>query len=297
MPKFTEEQLNNFRYPPSDTEEQKLANSEYQVKEAIKNSEKLESKTIKVFGQGSYANDTNVKNNSDIDINVRLDDTVYVQVPNNKEKNDFGYSDSNYTFSQYRKDVYDALVEYFGYEYILDKNKCITVLPNSSRVETDVVPTLRLDRYDTENKTSKIEGVRFIAKDNSVITNYPLKHIDNGKSKNANTQKRFKRLTRIYRRIRYKMIEDNVGVSDNITSFLLECLVWNVPNHIFNNYDTWTDRLKESIIYIYNATKEGEETCNEWGEVSELLYLFKARKWNVKDVNQYMVQMWNYLQY
>ena len=178
-----------------------------------------------------------------------------------------------------------------------DKNKCITVLPNSSRVETDVVPTLRLDRYDTENKTSKIEGVRFIAKDNSVITNYPLKHIDNGKSKNANMQKRFKRLTRIYRRIRYKMIEDNVGVSDNITSFLLECLVWNVPNHIFNNYDTWTDRLKESIIYIYNATKEGEETCNEWGEVSELLYLFKARKWNVKDVNQYMVQMWNYLQY
>jgi len=297
MPKFTEEQLNNFRYPPSDTEEQKLANSEYQVKEAIKNSEKLKSKTIKVFGQGSYANDTNVKNNSDIDINVRLDDTVYVQVPNNKEKNDFGYSDSNYTFSQYRKDVYDALVEYFGYEYIVDKNKCITVLPNSSRVETDVVPTLRLDRYDTENKTSKIEGVRFIAKDNSVITNYPLQHIDNGKSKNANTQKRFKRLTRIYRRIRYKMIEDNVGVSDNITSFLLECLVWNVPNHIFNNYDSWTDRLKESIIYIYNATKEGEETCYEWGEVSELLYLFKARKWNVKDVNQYMVQMWNYLQY
>lgn len=297
MPKFTEEQLNNFRYPPSDTEEQKLANSEYQIKEAIKNSEKLKSKTIKVFGQGSYANDTNVKNNSDIDINVRLDDTVYVQVPNNKEKNDFGYSDSNYTFSQYRKDVYDALVEYFGNEYIVDKNKCITVLPNSSRVETDVVPTLRLDRYDTENKTSKIEGVKFIAKDNSVITNYPLQHINNGKSKNANTQKRFKRLTRIYRRIRYKMIEDNVGVSDNITSFLLECLVWNVPNHIFNNYDTWTDRLKKSIIYIYNATKEGEETCNEWGEVSELLYLFKARKWNVKDVNQYMVQMWNYLQY
>lgn len=297
MPKFTEEQLNNFRYPPSDTEKQKLANSEYQVKEAIKNSEKLKSKTIKVFGQGSYANDTNVKNNSDIDINVKLDDTVYVQVPNNKEKNDFGYSDSDYTFAQYRKDVYDALVEYFGYEYIIDKNKCITVLPNSNRVETDVVPTFRLDRYDTENKSSKIEGVRFIAKDNSIITNYPLQHIDNGKSKNANTQKRFKRLTRIYRRIRYKMIEDNVDVSDNITSFLLECLVWNVPNHIFNNYDSWTDRLKHSIIYIYNATKENEETCNEWGEVSELLYLFKARKWNIKDVNQYMVQMWNYLQY
>lgn len=297
MPRFTEEQLNNFRYPPSNTEEQKLANSEYQVKEAIKNSEKLSKKTIKVFGQGSYANDTNVKNNSDIDINVRLDDTVFVQVPNNKEKNDFGYSDSDYTYAEYRKDVYDALVDYFGIQFIQDKNKCITVLPNSNRVETDVVPTFRLDRYDNENKNSKIEGVRFIAKDSSVITNYPLQHIENGKFKNSNTQKRFKRLTRIYRRIRYKMIEDNIAVSDNITSFLLECLVWNVPNRIFNEYDTWTDRLKQSIIFIYNATKEGEETCNEWGEVSELLYLFRARKWNIKDVNQFMVQMWNYLQY
>lgn len=297
MPKFTEEQLNNFRYPPSFTEEQKLANSENQVKEAIRNSEKLNGKKIKIFGQGSYANDTNVKNNSDIDINVRLDDTIFVDVPENVNDKDFGYNDSVYTFSEYRKDVYDALVNYFGQENIDDKNKCITVLESSTRVETDVVPTFRLDRYDSNDKNNKIEGVRFIAKDYTRVTNYPLQHIQNGKNKNAETQKRFKRLTRIYRRIRYKMIEDNVGVSDNITSFLLECLVWNVPNHIFNNYDTWTDRLKQSIIYIYNATKEGEETCNEWGEVSELLYLFRARKWSVKDVNQFMVQMWSYLQY
>lgn len=297
MPRFTEEQLNNFRYPPSDTEEQKLTNSEYQVKEAIKKSEKLKNKSIKVFGQGSYANDTNVKNNSDIDINVRLDDTVFVDVPNGISKNDFGYSDSTYKFSEYRKDIYDALVDYFGKDYIFDKNKCITVLANSTRVETDVVPTFRLDRYDNEKKASKSEGVRFIAKDFSTITNYPLQHIENGKLKNTDTQKRFKRLTRIFRRLRYKMIDDNVDVSENITSFLLECLVWNVPNRIFNDYDTWTDRLKQSIIYIYNATKEGQEICEEWGEVSELLYLFRARKWSIKDVNQFMIEMWNYLQF
>jgi hypothetical protein len=70
------------------------------------------------------------------------------------------------------------------------------------------------------------------------------------------------------------MIDDGISVSNNITSFLLECLVWNTPDSIMNNYLTWTDRLKQSIIHIYNDTKEDTEACREWGEVSELLYLF-----------------------
>ena len=294
MAKFTEDQLNNFRYPPSYTEEQKLANSEAQVKEAISNSSALKNKTIKTFGQGSYANDTNVKNNSDVDINVRLDNTVFVQLPEGKTDADYGYSDSSYTFSAYRQDVYKALVDYFGSNFVKNKNKCITVLPDSTRVETDVVPTFKFIRYDSD--TVKVEGVKFISSSGDSIINFPLQHIENGKSKNGQTQKRFKRLTRIYRRIRYKMIDDGIPVSDNITSFLLECLVWNVPNKIFNDYDNWTDRLKESIRHIYTQTKNAED-CKNWGEVSELLYLFVGRKWSVKDVNDYMLQMWNYLEY
>ena len=93
------------------------------------------------------------------------------------------------------------------------------------------------------------------------------------------------------------MIDDGENVSDNITSFLLECLVWNVPNRIMNDYDTWTERLKQSIIYIHDKTKE-ETTCKEWGEVSELLYLFHSgRKWSYKDVNSYMVLLWNHLEF
>ena len=77
----------------------------------------------------------------------------------------------------------------------------------------------------------------------------------------------------------------------------MECLVWNIPNKTIDNYDSWTERLKQSIIYIYNQTKE-QETCNEWGEVSELLYLWRGnRKWSRTDVNEYMVQLWNYLEF
>ena len=93
------------------------------------------------------------------------------------------------------------------------------------------------------------------------------------------------------------MIDDGVQVSDNITSFLLECLVWNVPKDVFNDNDTWTERLKQSITYLYGNTRD-DTSCKKWGEVSELLYLFHSvRKWTRADVNEFLFQVWNYLEF
>ncbi len=295
MAKFTEESLNIWRYPASDTEESKLNNAEKMVKDAIADSAELSRKNIEVFGQGSYANDTNIKINSDIDINVCLNDTIFISLPDGKKQEDFGYSDSEYTFSKYKDAIEAALVKKFGRDDVKRNNKCITVVANTYRVEADVVPTFKFNRHDTDG--GKAIGAKFITDDGIPVVNYPIQHIENGKSKNALTQRRFKRLTRIFKRLRYKMIEDKLPVNENITSFLIECLLWNVPNQIFNDYETWNDRLKHSIIYLYENTKE-DKNCKEWGEVSELLYLFpSSRKWSREDVNKFLVQAWNYLEY
>lgn len=295
MAEKSEETLSNWTRPASDTEETKLQNALKMVKDALSEDETIKSLETEVFGQGSYANDTNVRNNSDIDINVRFTGGFYFDLPEGKTRSDFGFdSEMEYTAMKFKNDVEQALINKFGSENIERKNKCITVLGNSYRVETDVVPTWNYRRYDTS--TNYHLGAKFQADDYSWVVNYPIQHIENGKKKNARTSKRFKRLTRIFRNLRYDMINNGESVSDNITSFLLECLVWNVPDSYFNNYSTWTDRLKESIRYLYQQTKT-DETCSEWGEVSELLYLFRARKWSRQDVNQFMVQAWNYLEF
>lgn len=295
MAKFTEETLNNWRYPASDTEETKLANAEKMVREAIADSEELKIKSTEIFGQGSYANDTNVKINSDIDINVCLSDTIFIQIPEGKKQEDFGYSDSDYKFSEYKDAIERALVKKFGRKDVVRNDKCITVLANTYRVEADVVPTFKYNRHDDNG--GKAIGTKFITDEGYPVINYPLQHIENGKLKNSQTQRRFKRLTRIFKRLRYKMLEDKIPVSENITSFLIECLLWNVPNNVFNDYDTWTERLKQSIIFLYNNTKE-DKNCKEWGEVSELLYLFHSgRKWSREDVNSFLLQAWKYLEF
>lgn len=298
MAKYTEEQLNNWREPPSDSEGQRLETTERRIREAIRKSEELKEYEIDVFGQGSYANDTNVKLESDVDINVCS--TAYFFTQYNADgisDKTFGYEPSDHSYSDFKNKVRRALVAEFGEENVKDKNKCFSVVENSNRVKADVVPTFELKRHDNEIPSKIIKGVRYLDKDGSEVVNYPKQHIENGKSKNANTQKRFKRLVRIFKKIRYKMIDDGIDVNSHMTSFLLECLVWNVPDYVFNSYDTWIERLKEAIKYIYTKTKT-EDQCKEWGEVSELLYLFRGnRKWSVSDVNVYMLQMWRYLEF
>lgn len=295
MAKYSEEQLTNWTKPPSISEQKKLENSERMVREAINSDEKLKNKSTEVFGQGSYANNTNVRLNSDIDINVRYTGGFYFGLPANKTREDYGLNNpTSYSYSEFKDDVENALVNKFGRNDVERKDKCITIKGNSYRVETDVVPTWNYRRYSKNG--NYVLGAKFKADSSAWVVNYPKQHIENGVSKNSNTYRRFKRLTRLHRKLRYKMIDAGEDVSDNITSFLLECLVWNVPNRIMNDNDSWTERLKQSIIYIYEQTKD-EETCKEWGEVSELLYLFVGRKWTYKDVNSYMVLLWKHLEF
>jgi len=295
MAKYSEEQFIGWTKPPSDSEKTKLENSERMVRDAINSDEKLKEKSTETFGQGSYANNTNVRLNSDIDINIRYTGGFYFNLPQNKTREDYGLNNpSSYSYSEFKDDVENALVNKFGREDVDRKDKCITIKGNSYRIETDVVPTWNYRRY--RENGSYVLGAKFRADSSKWVENYPKQHIDNGISKNNNTSRRFKRLTRLHRKLRYKMIDDGENVSDNITSFLLECLVWNVPNRIMNDNNSWTDRLKESIVYIYEHTKD-EESCKEWGEVSELLYLFVGRKWTYQDVNSYMVLLWNHLEY
>lgn len=296
MSKFNEATLANWTRPPSDAEETKLANAERMVREAIEQDKTLSAKSISIFGQGSYANDTNVRLNSDIDINVQYTGGFYFKLPPGIKREDFGLnSPSEYSLEKFKTDVEFALVRKFGRDSVKKEDKCITIFGNSYRVQTDVVPTWRHRWYDDVG--GFVDGVILRTESGVDIINYPRQHIENGKSKNANTSKRYKRLTRIIRKLRYKMIEDGVYVSDAITSFLLECLVWNIPNDILNNNVTWQDRLRSSLVYLYDCTSENNN-CENWGEVSELLYLFhNGRKWERESVNQFIFDMWSYLEY
>jgi hypothetical protein len=48
------------------------------------------------------------------------------------------------------------------------------------------------------------------------------------------------------------MIEDKVAVSDNITSFLIECLVWNIPNNMVLYENLWVSKIQLAAQEVYH---------------------------------------------
>lgn len=302
MPKFTEEQLNQMCRPASETEDSKLQNAESILRKALSASTIIESSKYEIFGQGSYANNTNIRLNSDIDVNVCYTGGFYYNIPIGKQAEDYGLGNPiNYSFKAFKDDIERMLVSYYGRSEVIRKNKCITVKGNTNRIQIDVVPTWQFRRYSNEHNRSYHEGVVLYADDKpyTKIVNYPKQHLNNGVNKNNETMRRFKRLTRIIKNVRIQMDNDNYHTNENITSFLLECLAFNVPTSIYTKtrYSCiWNDILKDTIFYWWNNTKEEVSAYEEWTEVSELLYLMTGHKWSREDVHDYMHKMWNYLQ-
>jgi hypothetical protein len=300
MPAYNETTLDNWRKPASETEDQRISNAISMIKDAVNSHDIPKTKDIEFVIQGSYGSRTNIKINSDIDVCAMLKDTFYSEYRDGAKRENYGFVEGSNNFHDYKSYIIEALQKKFGRENVTPGNKAIYIESNNYHVHADVVPAFQFRNYRNETKNNPddfIEGIKFFSSDSLEIVNYPKIHIENGIAKNDATARKFKRTVRLYKRIRNKMIEDRLPVSPNIRSFLIEGLLWNVPNEIFNNATTWNELLRESIVLLYNSTKT-DEGCKGWGEVSERFYLFHSnRRWSRADANAFLAQMWNYLEY
>lgn len=92
------------------------------------------------------------------------------------------------------------------------------------------------------------------------------------------------------------MISDDYFNNKNVTSFLIECLVWNIPTKYINDCTTWNERIKQSMLFLNFSIKN--ESYKNWVEVSEMSYLFQSfRKWTIRDIQNFVNHLWNYLEY
>lgn len=297
--KYSEATFSAWTSPLSQTEEQRVDNTVRMIKDAVTSYDKLSDCTMEVFAQGSYANNTNVRQNSDVDICVMLTSTVFCNYVDGKTNKDYGYTDASITYLDYKSYIVEALKKKFGDYTITIGNKSISIDANSYHVNADVVPAFQYRDFKTIRSTDPaeyVEGIKYFAKDGSVVINYPKDHISNGKQKNNSTNYEYKKLVRIMKHLRNNMVDDGKADGDKITSFLIECLVWNVPNDTITGSNTWEETVQNAIGHLWNAIYNDKH--KEWGEVSERLYLFHSgRKWTDEGTKGFLYNMYNYLEF
>lgn len=297
--RYSEDTLKSWSSPLSEAENQRVKNTISMIESALSAHVGMRSLKYKVILQGSYANNTNVRQNSDVDICVMLTSSFEAEYVYGYTDKDYGYlsgGTSYYTFKQY---VIEALRNKFGYSVVSVGNKCINIGDNTYHVNADVVPAYQYRNYKALNSRDPnrfVEGILFYAADGTKIINYPEVHKENGIEKNIQTKYQYKKLVRMIKNIRNKMADDKKVNENAITSFLIECLIWNVPNNYITGSNTWNETIQNTIACLYTEMNKGNYT--NWTEVSKMFPLFRSgQKWSVNDVSSFLLDMYSYLGY
>lgn len=289
-----EKQFSQWASPPGVTEEQRCENAEKAIREAIQSSDALKSRDIKVFTMGSYKNNTNVRQESDVDVGVVCYDVFFPQYPEGTTHETFGNVDGDYAYTTFKNEVGQALASRFGSTHVTRGNKAFDVHENTYRVDADVVPFFEHRRYSSNG--SFLSGVE-LRPDNGTpmkVINWPEQHYSNGVTKNNATGRRYKAVVRIIKCLCNEMSDAKITAAVDTPGFLIECLVWNVPNTRFG-HSTLTNDVRDTLAFLFNNTRADAE-CSEWGEVSELKYLFRSiQKWNRAGAHAFISAAWDYL--
>lgn len=297
---ISEDNFTSWSQGPSTTEASKCENAENVICRAIEADPELQKLNITVFAQGSYRSRTNVRKNSDVDICVKYNGSFFPEYPPGTTNETFGNVDGKLPFSDFKNMLQVALENRFGKTSVTRGSKAFDVHANSYRIDADVVPTFEHRRY-TGNKNPDgthhfHPGVAFKPDNGELIKNWPQQIYDNGVARNTATGRKYKRAIRILKRLRDQMQSERITAATGISSFLIECLVWNADIDAFSK-DSYTAIVRHVLANLWNRTRKDED-CKEWGEVNELKYLFRpSQPWTRQGANTFLQAAWDYIGY
>jgi hypothetical protein len=269
-----EETFKSWGAPPGKTEKEKMENAETAIRKAIKANAKLSDMDISIILQGSYRSRTNVRNDSDVDICVCLNSTFFRRYPPSKTQTDYYHTDGSITFREFKNLVHTALGDHFGYDNITPGNKAFDIHSNTYRVDADVVPAFAYRYYhgDGWNDYHDPTGIAFDTDDGKRIINWPHHTYENCKAKQECTGERYRKMTRILKRLRNKLQNEKNAAAKDIPSFLIQSMVWSAPDDCFNR-DTYTADVRAVLAHCFNETLEkGSHATLK--EVNDMKYIF-----------------------
>ncbi len=271
---LSEQQIQNWSRALSETENSKCVATVSTIRQILEDS--FGSK-VKVFLQGSYANNTNVRQDSDVDIVICYQDAYYSDLSflNEQDKlfHNQNTTDHKYAFLEFKNDVERFLRDNFG-NSVNRKDKCINVIGNSYRVNADVVPCFILKRFESPYRVTA-EGIKLFSDSGPDIINFPDHHKINGQEKNKLTDQKYKAVVRILKNCRNNLIEINRINDKFMPSFFLECLVWNAPDIYFGG-NSFKEIINSVIKKIY-ADMSDSQKANTYSEINNLHWLFHGQ--------------------
>lgn len=284
-----EDKLSGWTGPSSDTEKDKQDRTERMIREAITSHTPFDNCSLKVFAKGSYANNTNVRADSDVDIAVECTDALYWEETEEGNHPPGESYEGIWTPAKLRSELISAMTAKFPGQVDSSGSTAIQINSSSARMDADVVPCFSFRYY---MKYGTWDGTKIFKKDGSSIVNYPVQQMENGTTKNNATNYAYKKGARLLKRVENAMAAD--GTFRELPSFFMECLAYNYPNRVFS-HSTWTECLRAMLFRIWDNLQGDEPNEGRWLEVNECFFLFHPdQKWTREDGREFAKAAWNY---
>lgn len=305
-----EPRLRVWSVGPGKTEEEKMRHAVTAIRAAIDGSTVLAPHDIEVLATGSFKNRTHIPSESDVDVAVIYKDvflsdwhfadsrapadTAVVEAL----RREAGVSSATYTYTHYKNDIETALVARFGRAAVHRGDKAFDIRENTYRVESDCVAAFE-HRQWTRNASGRlvyVTGMEFVSDSGKEIRNYPNQQFENGEAKHVRTNRRFKKMVRIIKNLCNEMGDKKIAAAEAIPSFLIECLVYQVPDAYFGQ-SSFYEELRAVLAYIAVNTAF-DDLCGKWAEVNDIKFLFhSAQPWTRAQANAFALAAFSYVDF
>jgi hypothetical protein len=244
------------------------------LQDALGRSRRLRGYTYEIVVQGSYANKTNIRAHSDVDLVVQLkmpfEGDVRGMHGGDLRRFRARYEGAAAGWHEFHQDVVAGLRERF---FVDPRGKCVDIKDWDSlmRIPADVVPAIEYRHYRSVSRGSAEdfeEGIYFEDGSGKPVFSFPKQHLKNGIRKDHATGGRFKQVVRIVKNARLHAAAEGAEVSD-LPSYFVECIVYNVPDDRFRS-PVLADAYRECLGWLAeNRAKSQVFMCQ-----NELVGLF-----------------------
>ena len=216
--------------------------------------------------QGSYANHTNIRGGSDVDVLLICDDYARKHC---------------LSLGSLKQAIFRDVSSYGCFSC---GRKTIKFDGSGGFIRADIIPCLTIGG----NLRS---GIRiYDSGSGQIITNYPIQHKENGELKNKRTNGLFKPTIRMYKNIRNELISQGYIRSDCVSSYNLESMIYNIDDSCFDPDPTkcyHNTRFRMS----FDIHAHIQYTCQN--EKKLLLDNYGRGCWNYADAYAFIAKMSN----
>jgi len=289
--------LSQWIKPSSDSEQGQQDRAERMVRDAITAHPAFKGTSLAVYPKGSYPNNTNVRQDSDVDIVVECTECIYYDsgsdvAPPVKMS---AYTGS-WTPTTWRTEIQKAVVNKLGSAGV-DASGNIAIKIEAvagSRPSVDVVPSFTFRRYWSADGTWYSVGTKVFKKDGGDIINWPQQQLDNGRTKNTATNQRYKNYVRALKNAENVLCAS--GTISDLPSYLMECLVFNVDDATLRSGGL-DDGFRAALVALWEGL-EDNGGHGKWLEPNKLKWLFRSSQpWTVAGARRLALKTWQYLGY